>query len=172
MDKYEDFSWDPVNYPVAEVRAWTKELNEAGIHYVPIIDPGIHNRTGSPAFDSGLEQNLFITEADGRTPFVGEVWPGRTTYPDFFHPNTSAWWAAQISDFLDEVPYSGLWIDMNEISSFINGGVTGDPRAPVNNPPYAINNFGSRAPLDVKTLPMDVKHGQGKYHESHFSHSS
>ena len=68
------------------------------------------------------------------------AWIHRAAFPDWFHPNSSKWWSGLISDFLDTVPYSGLWIDMNEVSSFINGGVTGDPKAPVNNPPYAINN--------------------------------
>jgi len=62
--------------------------------------------------------------------------------------------------------FSGLWIDMNEVSNFCNGACTSsvedestkevivtrqegntktgfDP----NNPPYAINNRGNRMPL-------------------------
>lgn len=53
---------------------------------------------------------------------------------------------------------------MNEISNFMNGG-SFNPDAPVNNPPYAINNFASRASLDTKTLPMDALHNEGTLRE-------
>jgi len=102
-------------------------------------DPGIHNETGYAAWDAGLAANVFTTESDGRTPYIGKVWPGTVGFPDFLHVNASSWWSGQISSFLDKVPYDGLWIDMNELSNFVDGSVfnTSDP---VNHPPYKINN--------------------------------
>ena len=56
---------------------------------------------------------------------------------------------------------------MNEISNFCNGACTssGSPVKPVevdpNNPPYKINNQGSKAPLNTKTLDMDAVHYGG-----------
>ena len=41
---------------------------------------------------------------------VSQVWPGPTHFPDWFHPNTSAWWAGSLDDFLSSgVAVDGLW---------------------------------------------------------------
>jgi alpha-glucosidase len=164
MDAYQDFTWDPVNFPLNQVREFADQLHSNGQHYTVIVDPGIRNITGYAPYDQGLEMNVFITEADGRTPYIGTVWPGTTAFPDFLHVNGTEYWTQQVSQFLSGVNYDGLWIDMNEISNFQNGG-SFDPNAAVNNPPYAINNFASKASLDTKTLPMDALHASGNYRE-------
>ena len=49
----------------------------------------------------------------------GDVWPGKTIFPDFTHPNTSTYWYGQLNEFYKStVPIDGLWIDMNEPSNF------------------------------------------------------
>ena len=51
------------------------------------------------------------------------MWPGPTYYPDFNHPNATETWHACFEDFLDEYGFSpsGIWIDMNELSNFVDG---------------------------------------------------
>ena len=41
MDKYKDFTVDPVNFPASDMKAFITELNGKDQHFVPIIDPGI-----------------------------------------------------------------------------------------------------------------------------------
>ena len=70
----------------------------------------------------------------------------------------------QISRFHDMLPIDGLWIDMNEISSFHNGEIiqtSPHTKSNIINPPYAINNKGSKAPLNIKTLDPDAIHYGG-----------
>lgn len=114
MNQYEDFSWDPVNYPQEQVAAFAQKLHSNDQQYVVIVDPGIHNRTGYTPFDSGLEQGLFVMEGDNSTPYIGKVWPGFTAFPDFLNNKTAAWWQQQIATFLQGVPYDGLWSDARE----------------------------------------------------------
>lgn len=71
----------------------------------------------------------------------------------------------------------GLWINLNEISNFCNGECSNPSLSheqqlrsvkklqfdPVN-PPYRINNDGTNAPLNTKTLDMDAVHN-GQYIE-------
>jgi hypothetical protein len=42
----------------------------------------------------------------------------------------------QVAAFHGQVPFDGLWIDMNEISNFVQGSVTGCPKSPLESPPY------------------------------------
>lgn len=98
-------------------------LRQHGQHYVPIFDPAISSSQtpGSyPAFDDGLDQNVFIKNTTGGV-FIGSVWPGLTAFPDFFSANASAYWTQQMTLWHDKVPFDSAWIDMNEPSNFCNG---------------------------------------------------
>lgn len=52
-----------------------------------------------------------------------QVWPGATHFPDFFNPAAQEWWTRHMGEFHERLPFDGLWIDMNEISSFCTGEV-------------------------------------------------
>jgi alpha-glucosidase len=67
--------------------------------------------------------------ANGTNSLIGWVWPGKTFFPDFNHPNASETWDACFSDFFSHYDFypSGIWIDMNEYASFVDGEV--DPAA-------------------------------------------
>jgi alpha-glucosidase len=161
MDKYEDFSFDPVNYPPQKMAQFVQTLHNNGQHYVVIVDPGIHNRSGYAPFDDGLKRKIFISEADGVTPVIGKVWPGYTAFPDFSNPAAAQYWQDYIGEFLQTVAIDGLWIDMNEVSNFLNGAATSNSK--YNSPPYGINNQNSAQwnPLNTKTLSMDSLHYNG-----------
>eukprot|EP01112_Ceratiomyxa_fruticulosa_P012496 TRINITY_DN3460_c0_g1_i1.p1 TRINITY_DN3460_c0_g1~~TRINITY_DN3460_c0_g1_i1.p1 ORF type:complete len:854 (+),score=189.03 TRINITY_DN3460_c0_g1_i1:554-3115(+) len=122
MDSFEDFTLDPVNFPTEQMRSFIQSLHDNGQHYIMITDPGILAQKGYPPFVDGMEQDIFIKSADGKTPIVGEVWPGYTVFPDFLNPNTEDYWYDQISNFHKTGPqFDGLWIDMNEVSNFCTG---------------------------------------------------
>lgn len=43
-------------------------------------------------------------------------------FPDWFAPKAQGWWASLLSDwFAVGVQFSGIWLDMNEVSSFCDG---------------------------------------------------
>lgn len=52
-----------------------------------------------------------------------QVWPGAVHYPDFTHPAARAWWQHHLQQWHRELPFDGLWIDMNEVSNFCTGDV-------------------------------------------------
>jgi alpha-glucosidase (family GH31 glycosyl hydrolase) len=175
MDGKKDFTLDPVNFPAAEMNKLLAKLHSSGQHYVLIIDPGIANQNGYPAWDDGLSQGVFLKDKYGNV-FIGRVWPGSTAFPDFFNPRAANYWKMEIKNFLDNLlNVDGLWIDMNEISNFCNGACSSEERTgprkaffDPNNPPYAINNFLNNAPLDTKTVSMDAVHyGQVLEYNAH-----
>jgi alpha-glucosidase (family GH31 glycosyl hydrolase) len=43
-------------------------------------------------------------------------------YPDYLAaPNISDWTRSQLQYFYDQVPFDGIWLDMNEASNFCSG---------------------------------------------------
>ncbi|TFY77203.1 hypothetical protein EWM64_g6809 [Hericium alpestre] len=70
---------------------------------------------------SGIEQDVFVKNPDGST-YIGQVWPGYTVFPDWFANSTTQFWTDALRNWSDGgVEYSGIWLDMNEISSFCEG---------------------------------------------------
>jgi alpha-glucosidase (family GH31 glycosyl hydrolase) len=126
--------------------------------YVPIIDAGI--KVGGIAYEEGLRRNVYINDALGK-PFVGAVWPGDTTFVDFFHPNASSYWQDMLNILYKKVPFDGVWLDMNELSNFCNGPCH-TPTTPTvfdytNDLPYHPGN----SQIEDGTIPLNSTHYNG-----------
>ncbi|HRE53264.1 MAG TPA: glycoside hydrolase family 31 protein [Candidatus Competibacter sp.] len=111
MDDYRLFTWDRNDFP--DPAGLNRDLKEAGIRAVTIVDPGVKREPGYAVYDSGREQRVFCQTASGRD-YVGKVWPGDTVFPDFSLESTRAWWADWLARFLRESAVDGVWLDMND----------------------------------------------------------
>ncbi|CAK5271435.1 unnamed protein product [Mycena citricolor] len=124
---FRDFTTDPVRFPEDEVREFVRELKANHQHYIPIVDVGIAIATNSSdsyaPYAKGKELDVFVKNPDiNGTEYIGQVWPGYTVFPDWFAPKTSGWWAEALGNWSNQgVEYSGIWLDMNEVSSFCEG---------------------------------------------------
>lgn len=118
MDGFRSFSWDPRTFP--DPGALATELESRGFRLVVIDDPGIKVDPGWPVYDSGAAADIFLRTTDG-DPFVGEVWAGASSFPDFSNPAARAWWAAQVGAELAR-GVDGIWLDVNEPTTFPEGG--------------------------------------------------
>ncbi|RIA84494.1 glycosyl hydrolases family 31 protein [Glomus cerebriforme] len=179
MQDFKDFTWDSENFSRHEIGNFVKKLHENEQHYVVIVDPGIKIEAGYYPYEDGINKNVFIKNSKGEN-IVGRVWPGLTVFPDWFNENIIYYWGDLYEKWLKNVAVDGIWIDMNEVSSWCRGECVIDEKANViqqnindqnitintrhhdlNNPPYKINNGGVRLPLDEKTLSMDAVHSNG-----------
>lgn len=59
--------------------------------------------------------------------FVAEVWPGQVHFPDFLHPNITAFWTNQLARLYEKIQFSGIWLDMNEPTNFRGGEAVNEP---------------------------------------------
>lgn len=116
MRGFRVFTLDPKHLPrPAQCFA---ELKRRGRRVVAILDPGVKREPGYSVYDEGVEGGLFCVTPEGR-PFVGQVWPGETVFPDFATAPARDWWAGHVAKFAAQ-GFSGFWLDMNEPAT---GGV-------------------------------------------------
>ena len=147
MQDYLDFTLDAVDFSPSSMGALVSGLHSRGQHFVPIVDPGISaTKEGYDAFDRGVEGGVFIRDLNGEAPYLGQVWPGITAFPDWLSPNATEWWTNQMEGFKGILDYDGIWIDMNECSNFCN--TDGKDQVCEVNPDWN----GDGCPLNCKTI--------------------
>ncbi|NXN60657.1 MGA protein, partial [Rynchops niger] len=181
MERQLDFTLNP---RFAGLPALINKIREEGMRFILILDPAISgNETDYPAFTRGLEKDVFIKWPNSEDIIYAKVWPdlpnvvvndsldwdtqvelyrAYVAFPDFFRNSTTEWWAREIAEVYDNprdasrsLKFDGLWIDMNEPSSFVHGAVGGCRNRELNFPPY-VPQLGSRSEgLSFKTLCME-----------------
>jgi len=114
MDHYKVFTWDKNRFP--DPKQMTDKLNSMGFKLTVIVDPGVKAEPGYSTYESGLKNNVFVKYPDS-TNYTGEVWPGWCNFPDFTSEKGREWWGSEIKKYGD-AGVSGLWNDMNEISTW------------------------------------------------------
>lgn len=166
MNGSRDFTVDSVNF--AGLKDFVSDLQTGGMRYVLITDPAISSvekRGTYPPFDDALKEGCLVTNASGYY-IEGRMWTGfDEAYPDFTNPQSLDYWSKQIARFHAEVGFDGLWIDMNEPSSFITGSTHGCPDSSLESPPYLPHIAGQV--LATRTLCMTAKHYLGFHYDLH-----
>ncbi|XP_053315016.1 sucrase-isomaltase, intestinal [Spea bombifrons] len=167
MENRKDFTYDQVKFK--DLPDFATDLHNNGQRYIIILDPAIANTplVNGPyvAYERGQQLGVWVNESDGKTPLIGEVWPGVTVFPDYTNDVCTQWWVRECKEFHDQVKYDGIWIDMNEVSNFVKGSSKGCAVNNLNYPPY------TPAIMDrvmySKTLCMDAKQAWGSHYDVH-----
>ncbi|KAM6946338.1 sucrase-isomaltase, intestinal [Aplochiton taeniatus] len=168
MEDKKDFTYDTVKF--RDLPQFADYMHEKGQRYILILDPALAtskrvNNAPYEAFDRGVQKKVWVTEADGETPLVGEVWPGETLFPDYTNPSCIEWWADEYERFYREVKHDALWIDMNEVSSFQQGSNKGCDTNDLNYPPFTPRILDGL--MYSKTLCMDSRQTWGNHYDVH-----
>jgi alpha-glucosidase len=110
MNGYRVFTWDNEKFP--DLPRMLGKLKEQRLRVITIVDPGVKFEPGYGVFDQGVAQNAFC-KTDAGNLYVGQVWPGRTAFPDFSQAQTRAWWGELNANHVAS-GIAGIWNDMNE----------------------------------------------------------
>uniref|UniRef100_A0A8C3X523 Maltase-glucoamylase n=1 Tax=Catagonus wagneri TaxID=51154 RepID=A0A8C3X523_9CETA len=167
MDERKDFTYNPVDFK--GFPEFAQELHNNGQKLIIIADPAISNNSSQNnpygPYDRGSDMKIWVNATDGVTPLIGEVWPGKTVFPDYTNPRCTAWWANEFELFRNQVEFDGIWIDMNEVASFVDGSVSGCSTSNLNYPPFTPRILDGY--LFSKTLCMDAVQHWGKQYDVH-----
>ncbi len=167
MDDRKDFTFNKEKF--TKLPQFVEELHAEGLHYIPIIDPGISSteKAGSyKPYDLGIEMDIFIKNSSGH-PFNGRVWTnGQTVWPDFTHPKAQEYWLEMFQDYHDQVAFDGAWIDMNEPSNFYDGQAHGCAKDSLNQPLYVPRSVDG-GKIFHKTVCPSAKQHLGLHYNLH-----
>lgn len=111
MEDYKLFTWNKKLFP--NPSKMISELKDLGFRTTAILDPGIKIEKGYQAYESGLNEDIFVKSSDGKTRYRAQVWPGWCNFPDFTNPKARNWWSENLKVLADD-GVSGYWNDMNE----------------------------------------------------------
>nr|CCC94599.1 unnamed protein product [Trypanosoma congolense IL3000] len=117
-DNKKYFTWDKDTFP--DPKVLVKALAASGRKLVTIKDPHVKVESGYYVYDEAMSGNHFVKNADDEEPYVGQCWPGRSSWPDFYNKRTRDWYAT----LFHHDRYEGgshdvhTWVDMNEPSVF------------------------------------------------------
>ncbi len=114
QDGFRTFTWDPVTF--GDPRGLTGALAAQGLKTVVIVNPAIKADAAWDVFASARAGGHLLLGRDGM-PWLGTVWPGTSVFPDFTAPAARGWWSMLVQRPLSN-GVRGLWIDMNEPTSF------------------------------------------------------
>ncbi|MFT9487639.1 MAG: glycoside hydrolase family 31 protein [Tepidibacillus sp.] len=114
MNEYRVFTFDRDRFPNPE--KMMKDLKSVGKRIVPIVDPGVKVDPEYSIYQEGIRQNHFSKYIEGDI-FYGNVWPGKSAFPDFTKSETRKWWGEK-HRFYTDLGIEGIWNDMNEPAVF------------------------------------------------------
>ncbi len=79
------------------------------------IGPCVKVDTSSTAYTTGVTDGIFLQNVTGQTLYGKNRKVGSCHYPDFFNPDTNAYWLDMLSSLYSVFNFSGIWLDDNEI---------------------------------------------------------
>lgn len=120
MDGYRVFTWNRKLYP--DPPKMLAKLRGSGFRAITIVDPGVKVDPGYSVYDSGLAEDVFC-RTEGGAVYEGQVWPGKTAFPDFATARARSWWGALNARHVAS-GIAGIWNDMNEPAT---GQIPGAP---------------------------------------------
>ena len=91
MDRNLIFTWDEKGFP--DPHRLISDLRQQGFHAIEIVDPAPKVDNDYWVYKEGIAGDHFLRKKDG-TIYVGIIWPGNSSFPDFSSEKTRAWWGS------------------------------------------------------------------------------
>ena len=112
------FTFHPTNFK--EPLKLLDDLDFNKRKLVVLVDPHLKAENSYPVYSEATKGGFVIKNNNGDGDFVGNCWPGRSSWPDYLNPATREWWEKQYryDKFKQSRPNLHIWNDMDEIAVF------------------------------------------------------
>lgn len=117
MDSFKNFTINENYGNFIGFSNFCKELKNKNIFLIPIIDAAIKFENGYAAYDEFKNKGNLVKNKNGNI-YYGNVWPGKSVFPDFFDKKDQIVLKNLIDDWIKKTNTNGCWLDMNEPSIF------------------------------------------------------
>ena len=77
MDTFQDFTFDPKNFPEERMIKLGQDLHANRQRFVVMVNAGKHYISNYEAYERGHELDIFMKNPNNEE-YVGQVWPGYT----------------------------------------------------------------------------------------------
>ncbi|XP_053330417.1 neutral alpha-glucosidase C [Spea bombifrons] len=117
------FTWDPERFHSPE--RMQEKLREKRRKLVVISDPHVKVDPNYTLYTEAKDKGFFVKTREGQD-FVGNCWPGSSSYLDFTNPAARDWYSSQfaLNVYKGSTDILFVWNDMNEPSVFEESEVT------------------------------------------------
>lgn len=144
MEQYRDFTNGHLTYPVSAAQDFLTRLHANSQHYVPIVDSNLYASDPTNTSDvyepymRGAAADVFIRNgAEGY--YYGDNWPGFSVWTDYLSSRAQEFWTFELSTWYKDISFDGVWIDLNEFSSYTYGSAgTGELSNNPVRPPFLL----------------------------------
>jgi len=124
MDGYRDFSVSSSAFK--NLGELTQQLHASGRRLIVVVDPGLSADAPNDKFlrqaeDAGALLQSTVNPDDFGGALVHHVYSNKTVFLDFLSDQAVEVWSNGLTELYDEVPYDGLWLDMNEVTGLCDG---------------------------------------------------
>uniref|UniRef100_UPI00358F6546 neutral alpha-glucosidase C-like isoform X2 n=1 Tax=Myxine glutinosa TaxID=7769 RepID=UPI00358F6546 len=111
------FTWDHKRF--GDPIKLQQDLGNKGRKMVTIVNPHIRLDDDYDIYSEAKQAEYFVKQRDGQD-FVGNCWPGPSSYLDFSNPSVRHWYADKFSysKYKGSTEFLFSWNDMNEPSVF------------------------------------------------------
>ncbi|MBZ5561516.1 MAG: DUF4968 domain-containing protein [Acidobacteriia bacterium] len=110
MDGNRIFTWEAKGF--ADPQRLISDLRRQGFRAIEIVDPAPKVDDNYWVYKEGAAGDHFLRKKDG-TVYVGVIWPGESSFPDFTSEKVRAWWGEMMERDL-KMGIAGVLTDMNE----------------------------------------------------------
>ncbi len=110
MDGNRIFTWDAKGFP--DPQRLISDLRRQGFRSIEIVDSAPKVDDNYWVYKEGAAGDHFLRKKDGSV-YVGVIWPGDSSFPDFTSEEARAWWGEMMERDL-KMGITGILTDMNE----------------------------------------------------------
>ena len=100
-----------LNDSFTNVALLVSNVLDRGMQLIPLVEPCL--TTNDPKYETAFT-NLYFLKDNSLATYVGTNFLERISWFDFSITNMVAWWTSQLTNYLEETGFSGIWNDLNE----------------------------------------------------------